>query len=93
LLEAICHLDPVADACVERAFAQRPGALVVMANRISSAVHARRILVLDGSRALLGTHHELLTCSALYRDLVGHWQPMQAHGPPAGMPAGKARFY
>lgn len=71
--EATCHLDPVADSRVERAFAQRPGTLVVMAHRISSALHAKKILVLDGSRALLGTHQELLTCSALYRDLVGHW--------------------
>ncbi|MGH3972329.1 MAG: ATP-binding cassette domain-containing protein [Pseudonocardiaceae bacterium] len=73
--EATCHLDPVADSQVERAFAQRPGTLVVVAHRISSALHARRVLVLDSSRALLGTHQELLTCSALYRDLVGHWQP------------------
>lgn len=73
--EATCHLDPVADSQVERAFAQRPGTLVVMAHRISSALHAKKILVLDGSGALLGTHPELLTCSALYRDLVGHWQP------------------
>jgi ATP-binding cassette subfamily C protein len=75
--EASCHLDPAADARVERAFAQRPGTLVVMAHRISSALHARRILVLDGNRALVGTHQELLDCSPLYRDLVGHWQPMQ----------------
>jgi ATP-binding cassette, subfamily B, bacterial RamB/AmfA len=78
--EATCHLDPVADSRVERAFAQRPGTLVIVAHRISSALHARRILVLDGSRALLGTHQELLTCSTLYRDLVGHWQPVKAPG-------------
>ncbi|MDQ3886369.1 MAG: ABC transporter ATP-binding protein/permease [Actinomycetota bacterium] len=72
--EATCHLDPVADARVERAFAQRPGTLVIVAHRISSALHARRVLVLDGTQALLGTHQELLTCSALYRDFVGHWQ-------------------
>lgn len=73
--EATCHLDAAADLRAERAFAQRPGTLVVVAHRISSALHARRVLVLDGSRALLGTHRELLTCSELYRDLVGHWQP------------------
>jgi ABC-type multidrug transport system fused ATPase/permease subunit len=78
--EATCHLDPAADARVERAFAQRPGTLVVMAHRISSALHARRVLVLDGSWAVLGTHQELLDCSELYRDLVGYWQPMQARG-------------
>jgi ATP-binding cassette subfamily C protein len=82
--EATCHLDPVADARVEQAFAQRPGTLVVMAHRISSALHARKVLVLDGSRALLGTHQELLVCSALYRDLVGHWQPMQTQGADVG---------
>ncbi len=73
--EATCHLDAMADSRVERAFAQRPGTLVVVAHRISSALHAKRVLVLDGNGALLGTHQELLTCSALYRDLVGHWQP------------------
>lgn len=73
--EATCHLDPVADARVERAFVRRPGTLVVVAHRISSALHARRVLVLDSNRAMLGTHPELLACSALYRDLVGHWQP------------------
>ncbi|MDQ3905346.1 MAG: ABC transporter ATP-binding protein/permease [Actinomycetota bacterium] len=78
--EATCHLDPAADARVERAFAQRLGTLIVMAHRISSAMHAKRILVLDGTRAQLGTHQELLECSALYRDLVGHWQPVQVDG-------------
>jgi ATP-binding cassette subfamily C protein len=32
-----------------------------------------RILLLDGSRALLGTHSELLARSRLYADLVGMW--------------------
>jgi ATP-binding cassette subfamily C protein len=73
--EATCHLDPAADARVEEAFAARPGSLVVMAHRISSAMRARRVLVLDGCRPQLGTHSELLATSALYRDLVGHWQP------------------
>lgn len=78
--EANCHLDPVADAKVERAFTQRPGTLVVVAHRMSSALHAKKILVLAGSRAFIGTHQELLTCSALYRDLVGHWQPIKTRG-------------
>jgi ATP-binding cassette subfamily C protein len=73
--EATCHLDPAADRRVERAFAARPGALVVMAHRISSALRARRVLVLDGNRPRLGTHDELLRTSAQYRDLVGHWNP------------------
>jgi ATP-binding cassette subfamily C protein len=71
--EATCHLDPVAEAQVESAFAGREGTLIVIAHRISSALRAKRILVLDGSDVLLGTHADLLSRSALYRDLVGHW--------------------
>lgn len=71
--EATCHLDPAAEAGVERAFADRPGTLIVIAHRMSSALRARRIVVLDGTRAHVGDHEELLLNSALYRDLVGHW--------------------
>lgn len=72
--EASCHMDPVAEAVIERAFATRPGSVVVIAHRMSSALRARRILVLDGGRPELGTHAELLERSAVYRDLVGHWE-------------------
>ncbi|GGZ32182.1 ABC transporter ATP-binding protein [Streptomyces inusitatus] len=72
--EATCHMDPVAEALAEEAFAHRPGSLVVIAHRVSSALRARRILVLDGTRAELGGHEELLVSSPLYRDLVGHWR-------------------
>ncbi|MDC0766347.1 ATP-binding cassette domain-containing protein [Streptomyces sp. HD] len=71
--EATCHLDPVAEAVAERAFARRPGTLIVVAHRISSALRADRILVMDGTRIVLGTHEELIAGCALYRDLVGHW--------------------
>ncbi|MBT2387181.1 ABC transporter ATP-binding protein [Streptomyces sp. ISL-11] len=71
--EATCHLDPVAEARAERAFAARPGTLIVVAHRISSARRADRVLVMDGARAVCGRHHELLGSSALYRDLVGRW--------------------
>ncbi len=71
--EATCHLDPVAEQRAEEAFAARGGTLVVIAHRVSSAVRARRTLVLDGVRPTIGTHDELLEHSALYRDLVGHW--------------------
>jgi ATP-binding cassette subfamily C protein len=76
--EATCHLDPQAEARVERVFASRDGSLIVVAHRISSALRARRVLVLDGRQALAGSHHELLLRSALYGDLVGRW-----HAPPA----------
>jgi ATP-binding cassette subfamily C protein len=71
--EATCHLDPVTEAQVELAFAGRPGTLVVIAHRISSALRARRVLVLDGDPPLLDTHDALLDRSPTYRDLVGHW--------------------
>jgi ABC-type multidrug transport system fused ATPase/permease subunit len=65
--------------CVDRrqaAFAARAaagGILVVIAHRISSALRARRIMVLDGPHPLLGTHEELLSSSPLYADLLGYW--------------------
>ncbi|MEU9720020.1 ABC transporter ATP-binding protein [Streptomyces sp. NPDC047976] len=71
--EATCHLDPAAEEHAERALAERPGTLVVVAHRISSAARADRVLVLDGSRAVCGTHADLPARSALYRELVGGW--------------------
>jgi len=71
--EAACHLDPAAEARVELAFAARPGTLLVIAHRISSALRADRILVLDGAGVAVGSHEDLLARSPLYRDLVGHW--------------------
>ncbi|MGW1520407.1 ATP-binding cassette domain-containing protein [Streptomyces sp. NPDC002287] len=71
--EATCHLDPAAEERAERALAARPGTLVVVAHRISSAARADRILVLDGNRAVCGTHEDLPARSALYRELVGVW--------------------
>ncbi|MFE0102265.1 ATP-binding cassette domain-containing protein [Streptomyces sp. NPDC059009] len=74
--EATCHLDPVAEARAERAFAARPGStLVVIAHRISSARRAGRVLVMDGPRTLCGRHGELIERSPLYRDLAGNWSP------------------
>ncbi|MFD6362950.1 ATP-binding cassette domain-containing protein, partial [Streptomyces roseolus] len=75
--EATCHLDPVAEARAEHALRARPGTLVVVAHRLSSALRADRVLVLDGTRARCGTHEELLVRSALYRDLVGHWNDVR----------------
>ncbi|MGA4846974.1 ABC transporter ATP-binding protein [Streptomyces sp. G5(2025)] len=72
--EATCHLDPASEARAEEAFARRPGTLFVCAHRISSALRADRVLVLDGTGTALGTHDELMAGSALYRDLVGHWE-------------------
>jgi ATP-binding cassette subfamily C protein len=74
--EATCHLDPAAEAHVETAFAHRAGTLIVVAHRLTSARRARRVLVMDGTRVLLGTHEELVSTDPLYADLAGHWQPV-----------------
>jgi len=81
--EATCHLDPATEERVEMAFARRAGTLVVIAHRVSSAMRADRILVLDGDGAHVGTHHELLASSALYKDLVGYWGELSRQGAPA----------
>ncbi|MFD7156557.1 ATP-binding cassette domain-containing protein [Kribbella sp. NPDC059898] len=73
--EATCFLDPEAERQAEEAFARRPGTLIVIAHRISSALRARRILVLDGNQAALGTHPALMRTSRMYRDLHGNWSP------------------
>lgn len=72
--EATSHLDPIAEARIETAFAERPGTLVVIAHRITSALRAQRVLVLDGTTPVLGTHAEVLRRSATYRELVGRWE-------------------
>ena len=72
--EATCHLDPVSEARAEHAFAERHGTLIVIAHRISSAMRAERILVMDGADTVLGSHHDLLMANTRYADLVGHWE-------------------
>lgn len=72
--EAASHLDPAAEARADEAFHRRQGTVITITHRVSSARRADRILLLDGTRAYLGTHTSLLTESPLYADLVGHWQ-------------------
>lgn len=79
--EATCHLDPAAERRAEEAFAARGGTLIVIAHRVSSALRARRVLVLDGREAVAGDHATLVGASPLYRQLLGHW------GEPAPVPA------
>ena len=74
--EATCHLDLAAEARAEAAFARRGGILIVIAHRISSARRAQRVLLMDGTRVLLGTHEELRNTAALYAELAGEWQPI-----------------
>lgn len=73
--EATSHLDPAAEARVERVFAEREGILVVIAHRLSSALRANRVLVMDGGEPLLGSHEHLLKTSPLYGQLMLAWDP------------------
>ncbi|OLF14747.1 ABC transporter ATP-binding protein [Actinophytocola xanthii] len=72
--EATSALTPDEEATAEAAFTARGGTLVVVAHRISSAVRAGRVLLLDGDTAVIGTHDELVQLSSTYADLVGHWR-------------------
>ncbi|MFJ8233253.1 ATP-binding cassette domain-containing protein [Streptomyces sp. NPDC094448] len=76
--EATSHLDPAAEARAETALAARADTLVVVAHRLSSARRAARVLVMDGARTEEGTPDELLTRSALFRELTGRWAPPRA---------------
>ncbi|RSM59933.1 hypothetical protein DMH04_55090 [Kibdelosporangium aridum] len=71
--EACCHLDLVSEARAEQAFAQRDGTLIVIAHRMSSALRADRVLLMDGTKVLCGTHSELERCSKLYAVMVEWW--------------------
>ncbi|MGC7097431.1 ABC transporter ATP-binding protein [Amycolatopsis lurida] len=71
--EATCHLDPWAEAVAEEAFARRPGTLIVVAHRISSAMRAERVLLMGAGALVQGTHEELLRGSADYARLVDYW--------------------
>ncbi|OLT37889.1 hypothetical protein BJF79_28515 [Actinomadura sp. CNU-125] len=72
--EATCHLHPAAEARAEEALAARGGTLIVIAHRISSAQRAHRVLLMDASGPIVGTHRTLLDLSPLYAELVGHWR-------------------
>jgi ATP-binding cassette subfamily C protein len=76
--EATCHLDPAAERRAEEGFAERGGTLIVIAHRMSSALRARRVLVLDGVDAAVGDHDTLLATSPLYQELLGHWEARPA---------------
>ncbi|NSC25013.1 ATP-binding cassette domain-containing protein [Streptomyces albus subsp. chlorinus] len=73
--EASSQLDPAAEERAEDAFRRRGGTLIVIAHRISSALRADRVLVLDGAGTRCGTHAELREHSPLYRDLTASWAP------------------
>ncbi|MGW5263897.1 ABC transporter ATP-binding protein [Microbispora sp. NPDC004025] len=66
-------LDPVTERALTGALARetRDVAVLLVAQRISSARHADRVVVLDEGRvAGAGTHEELLVSCPAYRDIV-----------------------
>lgn len=71
--ESTCHLDATTEEHVERLFAQKDGTLIVIAHRISSAMRAQRVLVLDGGTVTVGTHEDVVSRSALYADMARAW--------------------
>jgi ATP-binding cassette, subfamily C, bacterial len=71
--EATCHLHPAAEAAVEDQFAASDRTLIVIAHRMSSAMRADRVVVVDQGLVLEGDHESLLGKSAVYADLVRHW--------------------
>jgi ATP-binding cassette subfamily C protein len=87
--EATSHLDPAAEAVVETAFSARSGTLVVIAHRLSSAVRADRVLVMDAGTPVVGRHEDLLRSSPGYAELMRAWAgPAAARGRrPAPVPA------
>lgn len=87
--EATCHLDPAAEARAEAAFAAR-GTLVVIAHRASSALRARRVLILDGRTTAVGDHEHLRAVSPMYRKLLAHWGSDRIPEPPEA-PAPRSR--
>ncbi|WNV83440.1 ABC transporter ATP-binding protein [Umezawaea sp. Da 62-37] len=79
--EATSHLDPAAEVKVERAFARRGGVLVVIAHRLSSALRAKRVLVMDGGPPLMGEHVDLVRTSPAYAELMQAWLPAESARP------------
>ena len=88
--EATCHLDPVAERTAEEAFMRQGRTLIVIAHRVSSALRAPRVLVLDGVSADLGEHGDLAERSALYRDLMVTSDPAGFLGDADGFDPGAA---
>ncbi len=72
--EAASHLDPASEQRAESAFRERPGTMIVIAHRISSAQRAEQVLLIDQGRLRAGAHTELIATSARYRELFGLWE-------------------
>lgn len=79
--DSFSALDAATDARL-RASLQREMAgstVVVVAQRISTVLHADRIIVLDEGRVVgIGTHEELMSTCQAYQDIVGSQLVVQA---------------
>lgn len=71
--ESTAQLDALTEAAIQTVIADtaKTGAVITIAHRLSTVLEADQIIVLDqGQIRARGTHAELLTQDALYRDLV-----------------------
>ncbi len=67
--EATAFADPENEALIQKAFAKltRGRTVIMIAHRLSTVVHADRIIVLDSGRVIeSGTHDELVKSGGLY---------------------------
>ena len=63
-------LDYATDAALRKAVSSLGGTVFVVSQRVSSVMHADQIVVLDdGAVAGMGTHEELLSSCAVYREI------------------------
>ena len=76
--EATCHLDPAAEERAERAFMATGSTLIVVAHRMSAALRAKRVMVMDGDGIDVGEHRDLMQRHALYADFHGMWAGQRA---------------
>ncbi|HJE58125.1 MAG TPA: hypothetical protein K8V84_06350, partial [Nocardiopsis listeri] len=71
--EATSQVDAITEAAITESVRRQAdrGAVVTIAHRLSTVIHADRILLLeDGRIRAQGTHRELLERDTLYQDLV-----------------------
>ncbi|MER5965964.1 ABC transporter ATP-binding protein [Streptomyces sp. NPDC002057] len=72
--EVTAHLDSDTEAALRDAMTEAAGecAVLAIAHRLSTVVHADRILVMEEGRIrTIGTHHELIESDEVYRRLAG----------------------
>lgn len=71
--DSFSALDYKTDVALRRALAEKVGntTVIIVAQRISTILHADQIIVLDdGKIAGMGTHEELLNCCAAYQEIA-----------------------